>query len=78
MFHWTIKQKRSNPKSVTDILKPVDLDWAFVYTNNVLDNITKTTSIFNFCKTQHLKYIAHATRLSNDFLQKASSFFMRT
>ena len=53
-----LKQKRSNPKSVTDILEPVDLDWAFVYTNNDLENITKTTSISNFCKTQHIKYIA--------------------
>ena len=57
-----LKQKRSNPKSVTDILEPVDLDWTFVYTNNDLENITKTTSIFNFCKTPHIKYIAHVTR----------------
>ena len=46
-----LKQKQSNPKSATDILEPVDLDWVFVYTNNDLENITKTTSISNFCKT---------------------------
>ena len=57
-----------------DILEPVDLDWAFVYTNNDLENITKTTSISNFCKTQHLKYISHVTRLSNDSLQKQVRF----
>ena len=69
-----LKQNRSNPKSATDILEPVDLDWAFVYTNNDLENITKTTNISNFCKTQHLKYIGHVTRLSNDSLQKQVLF----
>ena len=69
-----LEQKQSNPKSATDTLEPVDLDWAFVYTNNDLENITKTTSISNFCKTQHLKYIAHVTRLSNDSLQKQVLF----
>ena len=64
-----LKQKRSKPKLATDILEPLDLDWAFVYSNNELENIIKTSSIANFCKTQHLKYIAHVTRLSNDSLQ---------
>ena len=45
----------SKPKHATDILEPVDLDWEFVYSNNDLENITKTSSISNFCKTQHLK-----------------------
>ena len=27
-----LKQKRSNPKSATDILEPVDLDWAYIPT----------------------------------------------
>ena len=45
-----VKQKRSQSKSSTDILEPVDLDWAFVYTNNDLESITKTISISNFCK----------------------------
>ena len=69
-----LKKKRSNPKSATDILEPVDLEWAFVYANNDLVNITKTSSNFNFCITQHLKYIAHVTRLSNDSLQKQVLF----
>ena len=63
-----LKQKHSKPKDATDILEPVDLDWAFVYSNN--ENITKTSSISNFCKTKHLKYIAQITSLSNDSLQK--------
>ena len=69
-----LKQKRSKPKHTTDILEPVDLDWAFVYSNNDLENTTKTSGIANFCKTQHLKYIAHVTRLSNDSLQKQVLF----
>ena len=69
-----LKQKRSKPKHATDILEPVDLHWAFVYSNNDLENITKTSSISNFCKTQHLKYIAHITKLSNDSLQKQVLF----
>ena len=69
-----VKKNRSNSNAATDILEPVDLDWAFVYTNNDLENITKTTSISNFCKTQHFKYIAHVTRLGNDSLQKQVLF----
>ena len=69
-----LKQKRSKPKHSTDILEPVDLDWEFVYSNN----ISKTSSIANFCKTQHLKYIAHVTRLSNDSLTKTTAFLMRS
>ena len=36
--------------------------------------ITKTSSIANFCKKQHLQYIAHITRLGNDSLQKQLLF----
>ena len=39
-----LEQKRSKPKHATDILEPVDLDWAFVYSNNDLENITKTSN----------------------------------
>ena len=69
-----LKQKRSKPKHATDISEPVGLDWAFVYSNNDLENITKASSIANFCKIQHLKYIAHVTRLSKDSLQKQVLF----
>ena len=41
-----LKQKRSKPKRTTDILEPVDLDWAFVYSHNDLEDITKTILIF--------------------------------
>ena len=36
--------------------------------------ITKTTNISSFCKIQHLKYIAHVTRLENSSLQKQLLF----
>ena len=66
-----LKQKRSKPKHTTDIFEP---DGAFVYSNNDLENVTKSSGIANFCKTQHLKYIAQVTRLSNDSLQKQVLF----
>ena len=65
-----LKAKRSNP----DTPEPDDLDWSYVFTNNQLEQITKTSSISNLCKTQHLKYIAHVTRLTNDSLQKQILF----
>ena len=68
-----LKQKRSKSKPMVEVLKPEDLDWAFVYTNQDLERITKT-SISTFCKIQHLKYIVHMTRLSNDSLQKQILF----
>ena len=57
-----LKQKQAlKTKHATDNLEPVDLDLALVYSNNDLENITKTSSIVNFCKTHHLKYI-HCSR----------------
>ena len=40
------------------ILEPVDLDWTFLYSNEDLENITKTSSISNFCNIQYIKHIA--------------------
>ena len=40
------------------------------FLNEKLRTITKTTNISSFCKIQHLKYIAHVTRLENNSLQK--------
>ena len=69
-----LKEKRSNP----DTQEPDDLDWSYVFTNNQLEQITKTSSISNFCKTQHLKYIAHVTRLTNYSLQRQIFFHPTT
>ena len=54
--------------------KPDDLDWVYVFSNEKLQEITKTKNISNFCKTQHMRYIAHVTRLENDSLQKQLLF----
>ena len=41
-----LKANRSNP----DTQEPDDLDWSYVFTNNQLEQIIKTSSIANFCK----------------------------
>ena len=64
-------KKRSNDPPVP---KPVDLDWAYIFSNERLQEITKTKDISNFCKSQHMRYIAHVTRLDNDALQKQILF----
>ena len=65
-----LKAKRSKP----DTPEPDDLDWSYVFTNNQLEQISKTSSISICLKTQRLKYIAHFTRLTNDSLQKQILF----
>ena len=57
-----------------NVAKPDDLDWSYVYTNEQLETITKTTKITDFCKIQHYKYVAHVTRLENNSLQKQILF----
>ena len=68
------KAKKEAKKSGTEIPEPEGLDWAYVYDNEKLRSITKTSNISNFCKIQHLKYIAHVTRLDNNSLQKQLLF----
>ena len=71
-----VKQAKKSNKDVQGdtIDKPVDLDWSYVFSNEQLRLITKTSNISNFCKMQHLKYIAHVTRLGNDSFQKQILF----
>ena len=69
-----LKQKKEAKKSGLDVPEPEGLDWAYVLDNENLCNITKTTNISSFCKIQHLKYIAHITRLDNASLQKQLLF----
>ena len=51
-----------------------DLDWRFVYNKEKVLQITNSDPIRNFCQIQHLKYIAHITRLPNYALQKQCLF----
>ena len=69
-----LKARKKAKKSNTSIPEPEDLNWAYVFSNEKLREITKTTGITNFCKIQHLKYVAHVTRLGNDSFQKQLLF----
>ena len=69
-----VKAKKKAKKSGDTVPEPDGLDWAYVIDNENLRLITKTTNISSFCEIQHLKYIAHITRLENDALQKQLLF----
>ena len=68
--------KRQNaPKNKNDNSIPQEeIHWAYRISNEKQREITKTVAVKNFCITQHLKYIAHITRLGNDCLQKQFLF----
>ena len=68
--------KRKNaPKNKKDTSIPEnEIDWSFVLSNAKIQEITKTSDLNLFCQKQHLKYIAHVTRLDNDCLQKQFLF----
>lgn len=66
--------RKKAKKSNTIAPEPDDLDWAYVFNNDNLRTITKTSNITNFCKMQHLKYVAHVSRLGNDYFQKQLLF----
>ena len=51
-----------------------NLDWRFVYNSKKVHDLTNSDPIENFCQIQHLKYIAHVTRLPNYSLQKQVLF----
>ena len=69
-----LKAKKEAKKTGTIIPEPEGLDWAYLYDNETLGTITKTANISSFCKIQHLKYVAHITRLDNSSLQKQLLF----
>ena len=69
-----LRARKKAKKSKSTVPEPEGLDWAYVYTNEKLQNITKTKNIVHFCKIQHLKYLAHVTRLENRSLQKQILF----
>ena len=51
-----------------------EIDWSYKLSNETIREITKTNGIKLFCDMQHLKYIAHVTRLENNSLQKQFLF----
>ena len=66
------KSKKSDNQEEIPI--PDDLDWSYIFSNEQLSHITKTSDISSFCKSQHLKYVAHVTRLDNNSFQKQIIF----
>ena len=74
-----LKQSKISKKDTQPTVpKPDDLDWSYVYSNQQLKEITKTSDISNFCKSQHLRYVVHVTRLENYSFQKHYFFQMIT
>ena len=69
-----LKAKKAAKKTGEIVPEPEGLDWAYIFDNNKLCEITKTTNTTSFCRIQYLKYIAHVTRLNNDSLQKQLLF----
>ena len=68
------RSKKSKKDTQPTVPKPDDLDWSYVYSNQQLKEITKTSDISNFFKSQHLRYVAHVTRLNNYWFQKQLLF----
>ena len=59
------------PMNKKDLSIPVEeIDWAYKFSNENIREITKSSCIKAFCEKEHLKYIAHVTRLGNNDLQK--------
>ena len=73
------KASRRSQRSETTEEPPADeedLDWRFKYSGETILNLTNSDPIKTFCQIQHLKYIAHVTRLPNYSIQK--QVFFRT
>ena len=68
------RKKAKYKEAKENVAKPDDSDWSYVYTNEQLETITKTTKVDDFCKIHHYKYVAHVTRLENNSLQKQILF----
>ena len=41
-------------------------DWSFCLSNGQVQKICRTTNVSEFCQRQHIKYIAHITRMPNN------------
>ena len=52
------RSKKSKKGGEADTVESDDLDWSYEFSNDRLRAITKASGIANFCKKQHLQYIA--------------------
>ena len=67
--------RHNAPKNKKDKSIPEEeIDYSYKLSNVDIMSITKTCGIKDFCDMQHLKYIAHVTRLGNNNLQKQFLF----
>ena len=56
--------RKNAPKIKKDKSIPEEeIDWSFKLSNDDIRKITKTSEIKDSCEIQHLKYIAHVTRM---------------
>ena len=58
--------------SVVSLSPTVPIPMAHKLNNEKIREITKSNEVKLFCDMQHLKYIAHVTRLDNNSLQAVS------
>ena len=70
----TSRSSRSSQSEPIENDEEEDIDWRFKLTNENILSITKSEPISKFCFGQHLKYIAHITRLPNSSVQKQLLF----
>ena len=67
--------RKNAPKNKNDTSIPDnEIDWSLKLSNEKIRKLTNTTEIKHFCEAQHLKYIAHVTRMDNNTLQKQFLF----
>lgn len=68
------RRSRRSENDTEEIETDEDLDWRFLYNNEKVYQMTNSDLIRTYCQIQHLKYIAHITRLPNYSLQKQTLF----
>ena len=67
--------RRSSRRSETEENEnEEDLDWRYLHSNKKVFEITNSDPIQHFCLIQHLKFIAHITRLPSYAPQKQVLF----
>ena len=62
------------PRNVGQDVDPEDTDFSFVYSNDQLQSILRTTPLRDVIHQQHLQYIGHVCRSENTCLTKKILF----
>ena len=61
-------------RNVGDDVEPKEADYRYIYTNQQIQDILRTTPLRNTIDAQHLRYIAHVCRSQNTCLTKKMLF----